>query len=108
MTANQTLVEKLALVEKLVSLLKIKVQTSKTILKNHLQDIDASLLSQSELTTYIENSEFDDQDDDQYGLVFTLGKNDLALFTAEEIQAFCGDKEQPYITVSIKTDDLLG
>lgn len=95
MTAYQSLVEKL------VSLLKIEAQTSKTIFPNHQQEISASLLSQSELTTYIENSEYDDQDEDEYGLAFNLGNNDLALFTAEEIKTFCGDKEQPYITVII-------
>lgn len=95
MTAYQTLVAKI------VSLLKLKLETSDRIFANTIQNLDASDLTEEELTTFIENSEYDDQDDDEWLLTLCLHKEDLKHFTAEEIQAFCGNAEYIYITAGV-------
>ena len=89
-----------SMIAKLISSLKTKVSSGGRILKDHVQGIYDANLSPVELREYISLAEFDEEDEGDYCMVFTLP--DLEPFTPQEREAFC--REYDTITVGIWID----
>ena len=91
-----------SMIEKLTSSLKAKFSNGERIRQGGMQDLYDVGLSPLEVQEFVKNSEFDEEDNGWYCMVFNLDEAAMDAFTAEEREAYLrGDCIYETITTCI-------